>query len=100
MLHRELTRADARTLAALQKAITNAVENGDSDGRNLEVGGKNFNMLPLHQKVRFKGADWQVDCPTKFEAGKTHSFVTGNQESFELDLMLLKMYLNIAEGGF
>lgn len=98
-MQRELRRPDIRTLQALQQHIASEKENG-GDGINLDLSGKRFVMLPLPRKVRFKGEGWTVDCPTEFKVGtNSQTYVSGDQEAFEMDMMLLKMHLNVANNS-
>jgi hypothetical protein len=99
MQPRELKRPDVRTLKALQAAIVAAKEGG-GDGAQIEMSGKRFTMLPMNQKVRFKGEGWSCDCPVKYEPGTaTRAYVMGDCEAFEIDMMLLKLSLNVAENS-
>jgi hypothetical protein len=99
-MQRELQRADIRTLQALQQEINRQKEADEGDGIRIELSGKKFVMMPLHRKVRFKGETWAVDCPTEYKAGSaSRTYVSGEQGDFEIDMMLLKFHLNVADNS-
>ncbi|RYD60179.1 MAG: hypothetical protein EOP83_19995 [Verrucomicrobiaceae bacterium] len=100
MMPRELKRPDVRTLKALQAAIKAAKDSEEGDGISIEMSGKRFSMLPMNQHVRFKGEEWSCDCPVKYTPGQaTRSYISGDPDAFDIDMMLLKLSLNVAENS-
>lgn len=93
MSFRELNYADIRALNALYAKIA---EEGERN--KIEICGRNFSVMPLNQKLRFRGDGWRVDVPTKYEVGKgSGAAPDGDTEAFMNDMMLLRMTLNVAK---
>ncbi|RYD62546.1 MAG: hypothetical protein EOP83_14340 [Verrucomicrobiaceae bacterium] len=89
-MQRELRLADLRTL---QKLVT-AVNKEGIDG-TLDCSGVIFRVLPAHRAVIIIAPEWRAKCPTKYEIGEViGEMVTGDNDAFERDMMMLKMQLH------
>lgn len=89
-MQRELRLADLKTLQKLVKEVNAEGTNGE-----IDISGVHFRLLPAHRAVIVIAPEWRVKCPTKHEIGDNiGEYVVGDNDSFERDMMMLKMQLH------